>query len=162
MFIILPIGLFFSLKRKKNTPLLQSIPPDIKVQIQKNKNTSVTNNNKIPIITEEPNIKDIIDIDMNGLTIMMKVGEKRKILLPGNATTGYAWRIVQMDGTSVQADSKWRYKPKFPYLMGSGGYFQQEFLAIEQGQTNVYFIYDPVADPQLGYYYYLQFDVHSE
>lgn len=100
-----------------------------------------------------------ITMEMNGATIIMKVGEKRKLLLPGNATTGYAWRIVRQDGNSIETDSKWRYKAEFPFLMGSGGYFQQEIIAKELGITDMYFIYDPVAEPQLGYSYFLQINV---
>lgn len=111
--------------------------------------------------TEAPD-RTIIDNQMNGSTIMMKVGEKRKVALSGNATTGYAWRIVKIDGTSVQPDEKWHYKLKFPVLTGSGGYFQREFEAIQPGVTDVYFIYDPVADPiRFGYYYFLRFDVRQ-
>jgi len=109
--------------------------------------------------TEPPIDNTIIDDEMNGGTIYMKVGEKRKVMLSGNATTGYAWRIVKIDGNSVKTDVKWRYKIKYPFMIGSGGYFQREFEAIEPGMTDVYFIYDPVAEPQTGYYFYLRFDV---
>lgn len=112
--------------------------------------------------TEPPPDLTIIDNDMNGSTIVMKVGEKRKVFLSGNATTGYAWRIVKMDGESVKPDAKWQYKLKFPFLTGSGGNFQREFEAVQPGITDVYFIYDPVADPiRFGYYYFLRFDVRQ-
>lgn len=111
--------------------------------------------------TEPPRDMNIIDKEMNGATVSMKVGEKRKVVLPGNATTGYAWRIVKMEGQSVKPDDKWHYQLAFPYLTGSGGYFQREFEAVESGQTDIYFIYDPVAEPiRLGYYYFVRFDVH--
>lgn len=102
----------------------------------------------------------VVSDEMNGSTIQMKVGEKRRVALSGNATTGYAWRIVKIDGGSVIPDPKWRYKPKYPLLIGSGGYFQIEFKAVKPGLADVYFIYDPVAEPRpLGYYYFLRFDV---
>lgn len=104
-------------------------------------------------------MKNAIDENMNGATITMKVGEKRNVILSGNATTGYAWRIVSMDGGSVKTEHKWKYHVQYPYLTGSGGYFQWEFNAVELGKTDVYFIYDAVADPQMGYYYYLKFNV---
>lgn len=110
--------------------------------------------------TEPPQDPTMIYDDMNGATISMKIGEKKKLLLPGNATTGYHWRIVKMEGTSVSSPSKWKYRLSFPYLMGSGGYFQKEFIAVQPGTTEVYLIYDPVAEPQLGYYFYLRFDVY--
>lgn len=92
----------------------------------------------------------------------MKVGEKRKVVLSGNATTGYAWRIVKVDGNSVQPEEKWHYRPSFPFLTGSGGHFEREFEAVQPGLTDVYFIYDPVAEPvRFGYYYYLRFDVRE-
>lgn len=128
---------------KKPIPLPSSFPPFVS-QFE---------------FTEPPIDSTIIDDEMNGETVLMKVGEKRKVLLSGNATTGYAWRIVKMDGNSVKTDMKWRYKIKFPFLIGSGGYFQREFEAIEPGMTDVYFIYDPVAEPRMGYYFYLRFDV---
>lgn len=112
--------------------------------------------------TEPPPDTTVIDNQMNGSTIIMKVGDKRKVVLTGNATTGYAWRIVKMEGQSVRPDEKWQYKLKFPVLTGSGGYFQREFEAVQPGMTDVYFIYDPVADPiRFGYYYFLRFDVRQ-
>ena len=113
-----------------------------------------------PQTTPPPEDPTMIYDDMNGATIQMKVGEKKKLLLPGNATTGYRWRIVRLDGTSVSSLSKWKYRLSYPFLMGSGGYFQKEFIAVEPGTTEVYLIYDPVAEPQLGYYFYLRFDVY--
>lgn len=111
-------------------------------------------------ITEPPFDNTIIDDEMNGGTVIMKVGEKRKVLLSGNATTGYAWRIVKMEGNSVKTDTKWRYKIKLPFLIGSGGYFQREFEAVEPGMTDVYFIYDQVSEPiPMNYSFYLRFDV---
>lgn len=104
-------------------------------------------------------MRNAITEDMNGNTITMKLGEKRNVLLPGNATTGYAWRIVAQDGTSVHTNKKWKYHAQTPYLTGSGGYFQWQFNAVEFGMTDVYFIYDAVANPQIGYYYYLRFNV---
>lgn len=109
--------------------------------------------------SETPTPMDIIDYDMNGAMITIHVGDKRKVLLAGNATTGYRWRIVKMEGDSVRTTGKWKYRPSFPFLVGSGGYFQFEFEALQQGMTDVYFIYDPVAEPQLGYYFYLRFQV---
>jgi predicted secreted protein len=102
-----------------------------------------------------------ITMEMNGATIIMKVGEKRKLQLPGNATTGYAWRIVNQEGNSIETNSKWHYKAEFPFLMGSGGYFQKELIAKELGVTVLYLIYDAVAEPQLGYSYFLQFNVQT-
>ena len=110
--------------------------------------------------TPPPDDPTMIYDDMNGATIQMKVGEKKKLLLPGNATTGYHWRIVRMEGNSVSSPTKWKYRLAYPFLMGSGGYFQKEFIAVETGTTEVYLIYDPVAEPQLGYYFYLRFDVY--
>lgn len=104
----------------------------------------------------------VIGTKMNGSTIVMKVGETRKVVLPGNATTGYAWRIVKMEGGSVRPDAKWHYQLKFPVLTGSGGFFQRQFEAVQPGLTDVYFIYDPVAQPiRFGYYYFLRFDVRE-
>lgn len=103
-----------------------------------------------------------IDDDMNGATIQMRVGGKADLVLSGNATTGYAWRIVKMEGVSVASlGTKWHYELKQPFLIGSGGYFKRQFQAIQPGITDVYLIYDPVSDPQMGYDYFLQFDVRS-
>lgn len=101
-----------------------------------------------------------IDDNMNGATIQMKVGDNANLLLSGNATTGYAWRIVNIEGGSVVSnDTKWKYELKPPFLIGSGGYFKRQFQAIQPGITDFYFIYDPVSDHQLGYHYFLRFDV---
>lgn len=113
-----------------------------------------------PAQTDPPRDPNGIYDPMNGSTIMMKVGEKRKVLLSGNATTGYAWRIVKTDGNSVEPDEKWNYILKSPFLTGSGGYSVREFEAVEPGLTDVYLIYDQVSQPVvMGYYYFLRFDV---
>lgn len=145
--------------------LIKKIPtqPSVPLFVEKPKITMTSVNDETTNIidTTKPPLDNIIDMDKNGSTILMKVGEKTKLILPGNATTGYAWRIVKIEGTSIKPDAKWQYKMQFPFLMGSGGYFQREFYAQEAGITDIYFIYDAVAEPQLGYYYYLQFDVRS-
>ena len=114
------------------------------------------------VLTEPPidDVKTMIGDDMNGSTIIMRIGEKRTLSLRGNATTGYAWRIVKMNGTSVKPDDKWHYRPERFFLIGGGGYFQCQFEAVQAGLTEVFFIYEPVADPMnMTYSYYLQFDV---
>lgn len=112
--------------------------------------------------TEQPAGPPDLYEPANGDTITMRVGERKKIFLSGNATTGYAWRIVRMVGSSVRPDAKWDYSLKSPFLTGSGGYFVREFEAVEPGLTEVYLIYDPVSNPvQLGYYYFLSFDVRG-
>lgn len=111
--------------------------------------------------TQEPVPSYVQKEEQNGGTILMKVGDIQFVSLFGNATTGYAWRIVKKEGDSVIPDTKWRYQLEQPFLMGSGGYFQMKFTAIQPGMTDVYFINDPVSDPQMGYDYYLQFDVRS-
>lgn len=110
--------------------------------------------------TEPPIDTTLIRNGENGSTIVMRVGEKRKVALSGNATTGYAWRIVKMEGGSVRPDEKWHYQAQPPFLTGSGGQFLREFEAVQPGLTEVYFIYDPVSNPvRFGYYYFLRFDV---
>lgn len=156
--ISLLIYYFVSMPRPLLLPSLASLPPRGKKQM-----SSTTGPRRIvtyaPLPTQEPVPQ--IDYDMNGSIIQIRVGDKRIVSLFGNATTGYNWRIVQIDGTSVKTQSKYHYKPTSPFLMGSGGYFQWEFDAVEPGLTDVYFIYDPVAEPQLGYYFYVSFDVSN-
>ena len=101
----------------------------------------------------------VVDEEMNGATVGMRVGEVREVALRGNATTGYAWRIVGVEGGSVVPEGKWQYKVSFPFLTGSGGYFQHRFRAVEPGQTDVHMTYDPVSEPQPGYSYFIRFVV---
>lgn len=147
-FIILFVVLYWKQKKQEQEICRQPVAqPSPKIHLE---------------YTEPPPDPTVIDHRMNGSTIVMKVGEKRKVVLAGNATTGYAWRIVKTEGSSVQPDEKWQYKLKTPVLTGSGGYFQREFEAVEPGVTDVYFIYDPVANPiRFGYYYFLRFDVRQ-
>jgi len=113
------------------------------------------------VLTKPPiSPEQMIGDEMNGRIIVMKIGEKKWISFKGNATTGYAWRIVKIEGNSVKPNEKWHYQPGFPLLVGSGGYFQREFEAVEAGLTDVFFIYEPVAEPiRMNYSYYLRFDV---
>lgn len=102
---------------------------------------------------------DVADEETHMRTVGMRVGEVRDVALRGNATTGYAWRIVSVEGGSVVPEGKWRYKVSFPFLTGSGGYFQHRFRAVEPGQTDVRMIYDPVSEPQPGYSHVMRFIV---
>lgn len=101
----------------------------------------------------------VVDEEMNGATVRMNVGEVRKVALRGNATTGHAWRVVRVEGKSVVPDGDWKYNISFPFLTGSGGYFQRRFRAVAPGQTDVYMTYDPVSEPQTGYSYFIRFVV---
>lgn len=113
------------------------------------------------VLTEPPiSPEQMIGDEMNGKVINMKIGEKKLVSFKGNATTGYTWRIVKIEGKSVKPDNKWHYQPGLPFLVGSGGYFQRGFEAVDAGLTDVFFIYEPVAEPiTMNYSYYLRFDV---
>lgn len=106
-----------------------------------------------------PTAADIVGEEMNGKTVAMRVGDVKSVVLRGNATTGYAWRVVRVDGGSVVADGKWEYKVSFPFMTGSGGFFLRRFRAVAPGQTDVYMTYDPVSEPQGGYSYVVRFTV---
>lgn len=167
MLILLFLILFFLLfplflaKKKQKTDMVVVPPPKaFLLSAPQQMASGVVEPQQGEATTQTPEDPTMIYDDMNGSTVEMRVGEKRKLLLPGNATTGYRWRIVSLDGKSVSSPHKWKYRLSSPFLMGSGGYFQKEFIAVEPGTTEVYLIYDPVAEPQLGYYFYLRFDVY--
>lgn len=144
----------YFVRRKTNSTINAFTVSSVEVQ----KLTTTTSLTPLPFSTPTP----LLTLEMNGSTIILTVGEKRKLQLPGNATTGYAWRIVNQEGDSIQTSSKWRYKLDPTSLVGSGGYFQKELIATEIGVTVLYLIYDAVAEPQLGYSYFLQFNVQAQ
>lgn len=100
---------------------------------------------------------------MKGHTISMRVGDRRKLELEGNATTGYAWRVSGMDGTSIcmEGGCRLEYRASEPLLVGSGGKYETMVKAVEPGMTDVYFAYDRSWERQKTHSIYMRFDVRA-
>jgi len=105
----------------------------------------------------------------NGKTVIIGLDETVRIILPGNATTGFFWRITNSTGKTVQVISP---NKKFIYessphpinFAGGGGFYHIDLMSgTDQGPTTFYFIYDrPFDEKKFGYDYSITLDVRKE
>ena len=72
-----------------------------------------------------------LTIANNGESIECRQGDEINLRLPENPTTGYRWRIVQVDGIVQEADS---YRPDPNPQLGSGGIREFRFRVNAVGQ----------------------------
>ena len=81
--------------------------------------------------------------DSDGKTITLKVGDPFDISLPGNASTGYSWQVIEGLGGVVEQLGK----PDFhsnssdPNLVGAGGTVTNHFKAAGPGTAQLKLIY---------------------
>jgi predicted secreted protein len=78
----------------------------------------------------------------NGTTVLIRPGYELDVALPGNATTGYSWRLRSVD-RSVLKQLGTRYVPKktAPGKVGSGGTYILRFRAISVGFSKLKLVY---------------------
>jgi predicted secreted protein len=76
----------------------------------------------------------------NGATVLLHPADTLVVSLPGNATTGYSWRIRAVNRTVLQHTST-RYVPKTPIRVGSGGTYVLRFKAAMAGVSTLKLVY---------------------
>lgn len=78
----------------------------------------------------------------NGKTVALRTGDTLVVSLPGNATTGYYWRVRAVD-RSVLRPAGWRYVPRRtnPPRVGAGGTYVLRFRAVGDGNTRLKLAY---------------------
>lgn len=93
----------------------------------------------------------------NGSQIKVKLGDKLRVALAGNPTTGYAWEIAENNPKLLALQGEVEYQAEKTNLVGSGGTFLFTFKAIAKGNTSLKLIYrrpfekdvSPIRDFQL-------------
>lgn len=78
----------------------------------------------------------------NGTSIMFPLDTILVVSLPGNATTGYRWRVRQVNREILKPLSV-RYMPKkpLPGHVGTGGTYVLRFQAVSYGMTRLRLVY---------------------
>ncbi len=76
----------------------------------------------------------------HGRAVRAKKGEPIQIVLEGNPTTGFTWLVDDLDPKIIAAAGTPTYTPSGD-VVGGGGKFTLNFVAIEHGQTNMRIIY---------------------
>lgn len=84
----------------------------------------------------------------NGTTVEAALQQPISVQLRGNASTAYAWYLVQATGTSVVTNGPPDYVPDSPALPGSPGTFVFPFLAGSAGTTTLTFSEHAYGNPQ--------------
>ena len=76
----------------------------------------------------------------NGKTIGLRVGDQLVVTLPGNASTGYLWRVRTLNQTTVKFVSR-TYVASAGGKPGSGGKYVLRFRAVGNGTTALKLVY---------------------
>ncbi|MBW1782244.1 MAG: protease inhibitor I42 family protein [Deltaproteobacteria bacterium] len=76
-----------------------------------------------------------------GRTVEMEPGDTLEIVLDGNPTTGYQWKIRPWDTAVVKEVEKEPVYQRKSDALGSGGQFTFYFEAADTGRTTLEFIY---------------------
>jgi inhibitor of cysteine peptidase len=72
----------------------------------------------------------------NGKTVVLHAGDALLVSLPGNATTGYQWRVKALDQKVVKLVKSSYVAPKTGKV-GSGGTYKLRFSAVGFGATKL-------------------------
>ncbi|ELP86442.1 Amoebiasin-1, putative [Entamoeba invadens IP1] len=75
----------------------------------------------------------------NGQTIQMTFGQKQKITLNGNPTTGYSWMVIE--STGVTADIDYVQDPCEPGMCGVPGTYTITLTATQRGEGQIVLAY---------------------
>ena len=73
----------------------------------------------------------------SGKAHKLGLGQAVHVQLEGNPTTGFQWALAQITGDAVAPDGEVRYRPRpvRPGVVGAGGSFHAEFLAVRPGRS---------------------------
>jgi inhibitor of cysteine peptidase len=79
----------------------------------------------------------------DGKTTTVPLGKTIVITLPGNITTGYSWKAVELKGDAVKADGEGTYVPKKhkPGMVGVGGASVFKYNAVKAGKATIKLAY---------------------
>lgn len=79
----------------------------------------------------------------NGSTIELRVGDKVKLNLAGNPTTGYNWTVERLDFSILKQTGEPEFKQtsENQNRLGAGGLIIYNFEAIQKGTTSLRMIY---------------------
>jgi len=77
--------------------------------------------------------------DMHGKTVTVTGQHQVVIQLPGNATTGFAWTLVSLQGNAVKHIGPIDYTPtpQTQSLVGAGGLFKASFEVVKSGTAKI-------------------------
>jgi inhibitor of cysteine peptidase len=72
----------------------------------------------------------------NGSTVTFRVGDTLVVSLPGNATTGYAWRVRLLDQIVLKV-ARVTYVARKTGTIGAGGTYVFRFRAVAAGKARM-------------------------
>jgi inhibitor of cysteine peptidase len=95
----------------------------------------------IVVITGDPLVGESMKLNKNdsGKTVEILVGDELEVILPGNPTTGYAWKLISLDTTVLRPDNAEFFANN--KALGSGGMEAIKFHAIAAGKSEVKLIF---------------------
>ncbi|QQS28310.1 MAG: protease inhibitor I42 family protein [Sphingobacteriales bacterium] len=101
--------------------------------------TDVSSKNELP---DTALMSNLFTLEHTGQVAKLKVGDTLNLLLKSNPTTGYSWKIVQLDSLTLQNTGE-KYIPYStePNITGSGGNQWYSFKTIKHGNTKISIVY---------------------
>lgn len=95
----------------------------------------------IVIITGNPSVGDTFKLNEHdsGKTVEILVGDELEVILPGNPTTGYVWKLILSDTNVLRQDNSEFFR--INKAMGSGGVEVIKLHAIAAGKSAVKLLY---------------------
>jgi inhibitor of cysteine peptidase len=82
----------------------------------------------------------------NGKTFIVKVGDEIQVIIPGNATTGYAWIAALSDKDAAvlvqQGEATYVEDATDGDVVGAGGTYTLTFKATAAGQATLKLVYE--------------------
>ncbi len=82
----------------------------------------------------------VLDIEDNGTTINIEIGQSFEVRLASNATTGFEWSIAELD-TQIVENTGFEYVLDQPVMTGSGGMDSWIFTGRSVGTTQLQLVY---------------------
>jgi inhibitor of cysteine peptidase len=71
----------------------------------------------------------------NGTRVSLQAGDKLRVTLRGNPSTGYTWKVLSVD-RSILKPGVWSYRPGGG-APGAGGLETRSFMALKPGTTRL-------------------------
>jgi inhibitor of cysteine peptidase len=89
-----------------------------------------------------PKPMQLTDAD-NGKTVAVAVGKPFDVVLKGNASTGFQWKVAKIDGDAVEKLGKADYllDPNPKRMVGVGGRYVLHFKAAKAAKTKIHLVY---------------------
>ncbi|MEM8616408.1 MAG: protease inhibitor I42 family protein [Pseudomonadota bacterium] len=98
-------------------------------------------------IQEQPSAMQTLENPTTGSVVTLRKGDAFALKLAANATTGYMWRLVDIDASTLSKRSEdYRTDPSPPGLVGVGGHVEFIFDTVGERRSDLVLSYQRGPD----------------